>query len=163
MRAPERLIQLKPHEQLVVVIREYLITQLFPLAIAGAVYFATVFFTYYLFSLGPLGGLAWLGLVLASVGYSLRKLWLWRQEVCIVTNQRCIDIQRPGLMSKAVRELPWNLVDDVRFSQRGLWATLWHYGSVTMVLTSGEEIEWQHIYQPSQVRDILAQYVEKLN
>ena len=163
MRRVEQLILLKPHETIVTVVREYLITQTLPLAIGATAYLVVLFFMYPLLHLGSWGALGFLVLFMSTQGYSLRRLYLWYYEVLVVTDQRCIDIQRPGLFSRQVREIPWSSVTDIVFSQRGLFATLFKYGTVTVILENQQAIELQHIYQPDQLRDILAEYVEKLH
>lgn len=162
MRRPEHIIQLKPGEQVTLVVREHFIMQLLPLASAGAVYLALMFFLYYFLQLGTLGLVGWLVAVSLVVGYGARRWWLWYYEVAVMTDRRCIDVQRTGLFTKAVKELPWSSVDDIQFNQRGFLATLLHYGAIVIISTTGDRIELQHVYQPEKVRDILAQYVEKL-
>ena len=162
MRKPEDVIQLRPNERVVLAVREYIIMPAVSLTIALGGYLVVVFFMYYAWSLGWLARGAWLAAVLILVAYSLRRLRLWLGEVFIVTNQRCIDVQQLGLFAKAVKEVAWSAVDDIRFSQRGLVATLCHYGTVTLILSTGSQIDLQHVYQPDRVRDILAEYVQKL-
>lgn len=163
MRRAEQLIKLKPREVIVTIVREYLITRAIPLAIGSTVYLATLFFIYPLFNLGIGGVLTWLVVLTLTLGYLLRLLYLWYYEVLIVTDQRCIDIQRPGLFTRQVQEFPWSSVTDVVFSQRGIWAALFKYGTVTLVLESNQMVALQHVYQPDQLRDILAEYVQKLH
>lgn len=162
MRKPEDVIQLRPNERVVLAVREYIIMPAISLTIALVGYLVVVFFMYYAWSLGWIARGAWLAAVLLLLGYSIRRLRLWFGEVFIVTNQRCIDIQQMGLFAKAVQEVAWSAVDDIRFSQRGLVATLCHYGTVTLILSTGSQINLQHVYQPDRVRDILAKYVQKL-
>ncbi len=163
MRRAEQLIQLKPHEEIVTIVREYIITQTVPLAIGGALYFLLLFFTYPLLRLGWVGVLGFLVTLSLTLGYCLRRLYLWYYEVLIVTDLRCIDIQRPGLFSRQVREIPWSSVTDIVFSQRGLLATLFKFGTVTLMLDNQQVITLQHIYQPDKLRDILAEHVQKLH
>lgn len=162
MRKPEDVIQLRPNERIVLAVREYGIIPAAPLTIALLGYLAVIFFWYYAWSLGWWGVGLWLLVITVLSAYSLRRLWIWFREVCIVTNQRCIDLQQTGLFAKAVQEVAWSAVDDIRFSQSGVAATMCHYGTVTLILSTGSQIHLQHVYQPDQVRDILAKYVQKL-
>lgn len=158
-----KLIQLKAKEKIVVVVREYGITKLPQLTIVASAYFSTLFFIYPLFRLGWWGIIVF-GLVLsATIIYSIRAIIVWKTDLVIVTNQRIIDHQRQGLFSKTVREIMWAQVTDIRYSQRGMWATLWHYGSVRLLLGSTPPLDLQHVYQPETIRDILAEYVPTLS
>lgn len=163
MRRAEQLIQLKPHEEIVTIVREYLITQTMPLTIAALAYLGILFFMYPLLQFGFYGVVGFLILFFGTLFYIVRRLYLWYYEVFIVTDLRCVDIQRPGLFSRDVREIPWESVTDIVFSQRGLIATIFKYGTVTLMLENQQAIQLQHIYQPDKLRDILAEYVQKLH
>lgn len=162
MRKPEDIIQLRPNERVVLAVREYSIMPAVSLAIALLGYLVVIFLWYYAWLLGWWGIGLWLLAITVLLAYSLRRVRIWFGEVCIVTTQRCIDIQQTGLFAKTVKEIPWSAVDDIHFSQRGLVATLCRYGTVIISLTTGSQIALQHVYQPDQVRDILAEYVQKL-
>lgn len=155
----DKLIQLKSDETVVMVVREYGITKLPQLTIALLAYFTVVFFLFPLFRLGWWGVVVFASLLFVVVVYSVRGLVIWMNDLVIVTNQRIIDHQRHGLFSKTVREITWSQVVDIRYSQRGLWATLFHYGSVQLVLSQATDtLDLHHVYRPATIRDILAEY-----
>jgi hypothetical protein len=143
--------------------REYGITQLPGLAIATAVYFSLLFFLYPLFRLGLLGIIIFFAGLIMTACFVMRRLYQWYYEVCIVTNVRCVDIVQSGLFNREVQEIIWPTVKDVRFKQRGIFATLLHYGTIVLVLDQLEEVHLQHIYHPQTVHDILNQYVNQPN
>ncbi len=154
---------LQPGEQLCLTVREYLITRLPSLAILTLVYFG------WWFSLTLwLRGAGW-GLLVWSIGLIVIMLlgvrwWLiWRNDCCVVTNQRCLDIHKSGLWRISVREIPWHNVLDVQWAQLGLWANIWHYGSVTLLVKDAAPIILHHVYQPAAARDILSQYVSAIH
>ncbi|EKD76390.1 MAG: hypothetical protein ACD_43C00128G0002 [uncultured bacterium] len=162
--SPERLITYHPNEQQVTVIREYSITRLPQLAIDLAAYLLIWFFMYSLFSFGWWGVVTWLVLLASAIGFSLHHYVTWYGDCSIITNQRIIDIERRGLFQTKVREILWEQVTDVQFSQRGLWATVFQYGTVTLfIATTTNPIHWQHVYQPNRLRDILSEYVPTLH
>jgi len=163
MFAVNKLIQLKGEENIVVVVREYSITKLPQLTIVALAYFGLLFFLVPLVRLGWWGVVSFFLLLLSIILYSVRTIVVWANDVVIVTNQRIIDHQRHGLFSKTVRELTWPQVIDIRYSQRGLWATVFHYGSVQLHLAQAGSLDLHHVYQPDRIRDILAQYVPTLS
>lgn len=154
---------LRPDERLIVVVREYSIANVVPWSLATVVYFGWLFFMYWLVQRGWWGVVIFVGgliVILIMAG----RLWVqWRGDMVIVTDRRLLDVQRRGFFSVTVRDLPWQSVQDVQYTQRGLWATVWHYGTVIVVPTSGETMQWQHVYQPQRIRDILSDYVSSLH
>jgi len=127
-------------------------------------YLLVWFLLYPLFGLGWWGIIIWLVGLVGTVGWSVQQAVTWYGDCSIITNQRIIDIDRHGLFQTAVRELLWEHITDVQFSQHGLWATVFHYGTISLFTnTNTTPIQWQRVYQPNRLRDILSEYVPTLH
>lgn len=162
--SPERLVTYHPNEELVTIVREYGITRLPGLAIDMLLYLLSWFFLYPLFALGWWGIVIWLTILVGVVFVSVRRAVTWYGDCCIITNQRIIDIDRRGLFDTQVREVAWEQITDIQFNQRGFWATLLHYGTLHIVTSiHTQPIQWQRVYQPNQLRDILSEYVPTIH
>lgn len=161
---PERLVTYHVDEQQLAVVREYGITRMPQLAIDLTLYLLLWFFLYPLFGLGWWGVIIWIVLLVGVVAVSVHHGVIWYGDCSIITNQRIIDIERRGIFQTHVREILWDHISDVQFNQRGFFATIFHYGTVTLfITTSPNPIHWQHVYQPNRLRDILSQYVPTLH
>lgn len=156
--------QLLPNEQIIVIIREYIITKFFSLSVLSVIYLSLFFTMYFLFSLGSWGVLVFfLGLAIV-VFFIVRLLTMWYLDTMIVTDLRLLDIEQSGIFSKRVQEIPWPSVADIQYQQRGLFATLCGYGTI-FIYTSllPEPIELQHVYHPKQIRDIISEHAKQTN
>jgi hypothetical protein len=133
---PER----KEYEQLVYVLRADLIVLVGPvflLAILGVVPFVLQ----YIFSLVAPGvlenqpglvaftlfrGVYWLFILV----FGLTEFFDYYLDVWIVTNERIVDIQLKGLFARAISETRLYRVQDVTAQMKGVFATLFDYGTV---------------------------------
>lgn len=159
----KQLIQVRPDEHIRLTVREYFITRVPRLTIAGLVYLAWWFFLSVFSRWGWWANIVWIiGLVLI-VAYCLRLWLIWKNDCCIVTDQRLIDVAKGGVFDTTVREVAWSTVHDIQYTQRGFFAALCGYGSVTILVKEAQPIVLQHVYQPAIIRDILSEYVPTLH
>lgn len=75
---------------------------------------------------------------LALIFYAIQNFLLWFYNVYIVTNQRLVDVDFTGLLSKTVNVSELNNVEDVNYSQNGLMDSLFNMGDV-IVQTASEQ------------------------
>jgi uncharacterized membrane protein YdbT with pleckstrin-like domain len=84
------------------------------------------------------------GVLLGSAYYLGITLFFFSQfadyylDINIVTNQRIIDIEQEGLFSRTIAELNLTRVQDVESVVKGIFATMFNYGTV-IIQTAGEE------------------------
>lgn len=156
----ESVINYKEGEELIIAVREYFITRLPQLTIVVPLYLGWWFVFVFFLRWGAIGGAAWILGMLLILGYGLRIWMMWKNDCCLVTTQRLIDIQKRGLFDTTVRTVSWNSVSDVQYNTHGIFASLFGYGTITVVIKDAEPIVLQHVYQPSEIRDILSQHVQ---
>lgn len=158
------LKQLRPEENVLFIVREYIITKFFIFTILLLAYFCLLFFMYPLISYGVLTtGLFFIALV-AILFYSIRTFIIWYLDVMIVTADRLIDIERSGIFSYEVKDIDWENIRDITYKKQGVWAILFNYGTIRIAIADQDNpIELDHVYQPHQIRDILSNHVKKTN
>lgn len=156
-------MKLLAHEQRLLTMREYFITRLPMLAIVGLVYLGWWFFLAVFFQWGGWGLAGWLVGCFGLIVYGVRHWFIWKNDCCIITTQRIIDIQKRGAFDTTVREVNWTAVKDIQYQQRGFWATMWGYGAVTIIIQDAPAITLWHVYQPAKIRDILSEHVPTLH
>ncbi len=73
----------------------------------------------------------------------------WFFDIWVVTRERIIDVDQEGVFSKKIGELEMFRVQDVVAEQKGVLATLFHFGKIK-VETAGakEEFAFEGISQP---------------
>jgi membrane protein YdbS with pleckstrin-like domain len=87
-----------------------------------------------------------------------RMLFMRSRTIAIVTNQRIIDIDRTGLFEKRVAEIELGHIQDIRYTAKGVLASVFGYGTVTVQAEVGRgRIELVNIPDPADVHSRLQQ------
>lgn len=116
----------------------------FPFLNALQLLFFTVF--YYLFVLS----------------YVFIRFITWYFNVSLVTNERVVDIDFSDVIYKNLASTTLDLVQDVNYTQSGVFRTFFHYGDVD-VQTAGEEahFDFDAVPQPDKVAHIIGGLIGK--
>jgi uncharacterized membrane protein YdbT with pleckstrin-like domain len=74
----------------------------------------------------------------ALLFYAIQNFVLWFYNVYIVTNERLVDVDFFGLLYKNINVTQIGKVEDVNYSQRGVFASFFNFGNV-VVQTASEQ------------------------
>ena len=85
----------------------------------------------------------------------LYKIYIWRKNVLILTNQRVILNIRHGAFSQTVTELLYRDIHDISFKQVGLSALMNRYGKLIIKTPSGNEITFDRVPSSASVVEII--------
>ena len=87
---------------------------------------------------------------------------IWYFNVYIVTDKRIVDLDLTSILSRQVSETPIMNVQDVTYSMRGILATIFNFGTVS-IQTAAErrEFEFEFISHPAFVHDKISDLVTK--
>jgi len=96
-----------------------------------------------------------------SIGLVFSKFLYWFFNIFIVTDERIIDIDFINLLYKDVAETQLSRVQDISYQTRGIFATMFDFGDVT-IQTAGEvpNFAFEVVPKPSQVVDIISDYAK---
>lgn len=99
---------------------------------------------------------------IASCGFIFSKFLYWFFNIFIVTDERIIDIDFINLLSKDVAEAKIFRIQDMSYQARGILATMFNYGDVT-IETAGEQpnFSFESVPKPSEVVDIIGDLTKK--
>ncbi len=103
--------------------------------------------------------------------YGLQNFLMWFYNVYIVTNERIIDVDFVGLLSKNVNVCQLNKIEDVNYSQRGMLASFFNYGDVIVETASKQNVPnardessaftFESIAYPDKVVAVISQLIEE--
>lgn len=95
---------------------------------------------------------------LITFAMAFEKFLSWYFNVCIITEERVVDIDFYNLLYKKESEAKISMIQDVTVSQGGVSQTVFNYGSV-LIQTAGEipTIEFQLVPDPGLVLKVLQQ------
>lgn len=74
----------------------------------------------------------------ALLFYVIQNFMLWFYNVYIVTNERLVDVDFFGLLYKNINVTQIGKVEDVNYSQRGIFSGFFNYGDV-VIQTASEQ------------------------
>lgn len=145
--------QLHEGEEVLAIIRRHVALLIPPLVLAGLLVLADFFFLPWLFRQQTVGVIGFFVALTIAILIVIRSTYLWRMNVLALTNRRVIDIDQRGLFERRVAEASLDKIQDVRYVIRGLWATVFSFGTV-IVQTAGNttSIEANGIHRPVDVQ-----------
>lgn len=129
---------LQPGETVITTVRRIGLTAVPGLLGSGLLLIANFFLLAWWFQWRGWGGLGFTLVLLAALLWAARTIYLWRLNLLVVTSQRIIDVDQRGWFSRSVTEAPYAKIQDVRYTVRGFWQTIFHFGSVIIQTASSE-------------------------
>ncbi|TAL19147.1 PH domain-containing protein [Patescibacteria group bacterium] len=66
----------------------------------------------------------------------------WYLDIWVVTNERIVDVNQHGVFGREIAELQLSKVQDVASEQKGVFATIFHYGLIR-VQSAGEKAQFE--------------------
>ncbi len=154
----ERQLQkmLKTEEIVVLIVRRY------PLVLVGPGLVAAVFLLAPFFFMVPLFRWGWPGVAVFGAGICIglllgvRLLVVHFLNVFVITEDRIIDIDQRGLFDRTISETTYDKIQDVSTRVRGIFHTLFHFGSV-IIQTAGTQanIELHSVKDPERIQQAI--------
>jgi hypothetical protein len=152
----ENLFQLKPHEEIMEVIRESIYFHLLKFVLIIFWLLLPFLFLFPLFREGTWGIILFFIVFLSGLIALIRKSYCWTRTVLVVTDKRVIDLEQKGFFDKVVTEATYKQIDEVTYRIKGFIPTIFRYGKVSLHLGgSAADIEFSAIQQPSRVHDLI--------
>jgi uncharacterized membrane protein YdbT with pleckstrin-like domain len=149
---------LKEGETLIAVVRPFALVYVVPILVTSLVVLLDFFFLFWFVRHGKWGVLAFLVILVIGIILSLRTAYLWIMNAFIVTNQRVIDIDQSGFFNRRVSESTYEKIQDISFTVRGVWATLFRYGSVVLQTAgTNAQLELKNVRWPERVQSMIVE------
>ena len=162
-------------EEIIILGRKHFITNLKWMMLSCLAFFVPVFWgefpmvkaldanTYFALSL------VWYS---ALLFYVIQSFILWFYNIYIVTNERVVDVDFFGLLYKNINVTELTNVQDVNYSQRGIFCSFFNYGDVVIQTASEQRSDdreelsaftFASVANPDLVAKIVSELVEKEN
>jgi uncharacterized membrane protein YdbT with pleckstrin-like domain len=157
-----RKLNFKENEEVIKIVRRYLLTCTFSILITLVLVSGSFFFLSLFFSWGPIGVALFSAILLLGIIYGTREFVLWYFNAFIITNQRVIDIDQRGFFDRIVSEAPYEKIQDVSYRVKGIFQTLFHYGNI-QIQTAGMtmRLELKNIRQPGKINELITYLAKK--
>lgn len=76
---------------------------------------------------------------------------LWRADYHIITSERIVRISQPGILERTVSEISINGIEEVTFKKKGIFAAIFKYGAVKIILSGGRIFKMENICLPEKI------------
>ena len=85
------------------------------------------------------------------------RAWqMWAQTVFLITDRRVIDVEQKGFFHRVVTEARYDQLDEVSYRVKGIFPTLFHYGTIKLQLSgSAADILVMHVKRPDRLTNLL--------
>lgn len=151
-----KILNLREDEEVIRIIRQYPLTLFWRILLAVLLFIVPFFFMYPLFSRGQWGILIFGAVIMIAFIYALRIFAAWYFNISVITNSRVIDMEQRGFFDKTVSGITYDKVQDISYRQKGLWQTIFKYGSAQLQLTNtNTKIRLNNIHHPEEARELL--------
>ncbi|HCQ31699.1 TPA: hypothetical protein DIU27_04955 [Candidatus Collierbacteria bacterium] len=103
--------------------------------------------------------------------FGIQSFLMWFYNVYIITNERLVDVDFVGLLSKTVNVAQISRIEDVNYTQKGILASFFNYGDV-IIQTASEQrtpdtagemsaFTFEAVAFPDKVAGIISQLTEE--
>ena len=99
--------------------------------------------------------LAAIFVLLIAFLYGLYFFIVWYYDVYIITNKRIVLVNQKSLFSREFVETDLEKVQDVTYSIKGLFATIFKYGTVVIRTNTGLVLELTDLSDPDEVQEMI--------
>lgn len=152
----EKLIQLKPHEEILMIVRESFIPHGGKFFLLGLVFLVPFFFLFPLFKEGIIGIVIFVLLVSTGIILFWRAYHSWALTVLVVTDRRVIDVEQKGFFDRVVTEAVFSQIDEVSYRMKGLFSTIFRYGTIFLELHgAAANVKFERVTLPYHVHDLI--------
>jgi len=93
--------------------------------------------------------------------YGIRAWYCYTNSKYILTTYRLINIEQKGVFHKTVSEAPLSRIQDVNFEVKGLWPSIFDFGTINFQTASGQEkIHFRNVEEPKKIQAQIVEAVE---
>lgn len=148
-----------PEEQILMILRRHVITNIPWLLISLVLIISPVVLTFFpLLESFPVKFRLVFVIVwyLVLLMFAFEKFLTWFFNMTIITDERIVDVDFINLTTKKVSDCELDKIQDVSFTNSGAFGTIFNYGNVT-VQTAAEIVEFvfEDVPRPAKVAEVL--------
>jgi len=150
-------LELAPEEEVVAIIRRSALSCVPRLLLIALWVLVPFFFFFPLLSFGMIGLLIFVGLAVSGIVYALREWHMWYRTMWVITDERVIDIEQGGWVTREVHEVAVKSVKRVHLRYESFVGRVLRYATVWIETSSSHthDIELEGVRRPKRVKALL--------
>lgn len=111
----------------------------------------------------PLASVIAAFLLILALFYAFYYFIIWFYDVYTITNIRILTFGKKNLFNSEFSEVSYKDILNVSYNIKGILATVFQYGNVTLWLTGGEKMELVNLQTPAVIQETLKNLVDVTN
>jgi hypothetical protein len=148
--------KLNDHEEVRRVVHHHPIVIVPHLVVSFLILILDFFLMYFLFLQGWWGAALFFAVIFVVAFYTLRIFFLYKRNRFVITNQRIVDYEQAGFFEKFVNELDLDNIQDIETKVRGIFPTIFGYGSLRIKLKNDiAPIELYKLKKPKKLQELI--------
>ncbi|OGN30271.1 MAG: hypothetical protein A3I26_02160 [Candidatus Yanofskybacteria bacterium RIFCSPLOWO2_02_FULL_43_10] len=149
-------MQLRENETLIKIVRRHTSSLNGSFSLVGGILMAYLLVVYYLkFNFFGYDWQVLSVLIPILTLFVVYKIYIWRKNAFLITNQRLINNEQEGFFSRTVTEITYDDVHEIEFKQGGLSAVVSNYGTLVIRTPSENQIILEKIPNPEKVVELI--------
>lgn len=150
--------QLQVGEDVVHIVRRHPATMVPSVGVGALLVILDFFLIAWWFQHGRWGSIGFMGVLVIAIWCGIRGMYLWSNNILAITTQRVIDIDQRGVFERHVAEATYDKIQDVRYTIRGLWPTIFRFGTVVLQTAgSTTNLELNAVRRPMDVQQLITE------
>lgn len=129
----------------------------FGVAVIASVLLLTFLYEY------PMASISSAILLLLALFYAFYYFIIWYYDVYIITNIRVISLGKKNLFHSDFREVSYTDITDVSYEVRGIFSTIFQFGTVFLKQADGEFLSLENMGTPGVVQETIKNLVDVTN
>lgn len=156
-------LNLDADEKVLLVSRRYFLTLWHHVFVAFVLIVMPFFLMFPLFSWGKWGIAFFIYSIAVGILEFLKTLIMWHFNTLTITSKRVIKTKQKGFFDRRVSEMLLSRINDVSHHIKGLWGTLFRYGTLHIVAGNGDTVlDFQHMKNPGKALRILNALLQEI-
>lgn len=157
-------LNLDPDEKVLLLTRRYFLTLWHHLFISFVLIVMPFFLMFPLFSWGRWGIALFIYCIAVGVMELFKTYVMWHFNTLMITNKRVVKTKQKGFFDRKVFEMPISRINDVSHHIKGVWGTMFRYGTLHIVAGNGETIlDFAKMKNPERALRILNSLLQEMH
>lgn len=144
---------LKDDEEVIGLYHQFVLAYVWQWLGGGVLFLAPFFFLYVFLRWGIIGYIMLAILFLVGLLWLSRTYRVWYYSVLVMTSEKVVIVHQLGSFDRRVSQMTLDKINDVSYRQKGLWQTVFNYGTLMLqVSASPEKLVIDKMRQPATVQ-----------
>ena len=147
---------LKENEEVLQVFGSYGLFLILPISLGIFLTLAPWFYFVRLYDFGPVGLGAFVLSQTIGLSIIIRKIYIWRMNLLVITNYRIVDINQKSIFNRVISEVGYDILQNITYEVKGVVATFLNYGNLIFeTIGSDTAYVFRRVKNPARIQNLV--------